>query len=180
MLKPMRYAAFLRGINLGKHNLIRMQDVQNLCVSVGFEQVRTHLQTGNIAFLTDLEETETIAQALESALEGAGLRGVAVMVRSAEEIQHLVQHNPFASHDPESTYRYLTLLRHAPTVPLEPFPSGDLEFVRLESGFALSVSPKPAARDVYPNTLIERRFKVPATTRFWNVIEDFCKMLEIE
>ena len=46
----MTYAAFLRAINLGARNRIRMADLRALVEGLGFHDVRTYLQSGNVAF----------------------------------------------------------------------------------------------------------------------------------
>lgn len=45
----MRYAAFLRGINVGAHRRVRMADLRVALTSSGFTAVETYLQSGNIA-----------------------------------------------------------------------------------------------------------------------------------
>lgn len=47
---PRSYVAFLRGINVGGHAVIRMSELQRAFEGLGFENVRTVLASGNVIF----------------------------------------------------------------------------------------------------------------------------------
>lgn len=46
----MKYIAFLRGINVGKNNIIPMDDLRNLFSAMGFKNIKTYLRSGNVIF----------------------------------------------------------------------------------------------------------------------------------
>jgi uncharacterized protein (DUF1697 family) len=171
----MRYAAFLRAINVGKHNRIRMEELRNLCSSLGWDQITTHLQTGNIAFENDQPEGEVIAQELEATLIERGFSGAAVIVRSDLQIRQLLEREPFANHDANLEYRYVTLLRQ-PSQNLVGLPT-DLKIVFSDETVICSSVAKNLTKPIQINAVIERAGKTPATTRFVNVLEDFAKLL---
>ncbi len=50
----MRYAALLRAVNLVKRNRIAMTDLRLILAELGYEDVKTHLQSGNAVFTSDL------------------------------------------------------------------------------------------------------------------------------
>lgn len=89
------YIALFRGINVGGHNLIKMNDLVTLCEGLGFAHVRTYIQSGNLVF--DCPETalaileKKLADAVMSA---AGFRP-AMMVFSPEMMTAVVANNPF-------------------------------------------------------------------------------------
>ena len=58
----MNYFAFLRGINVGGHNMLRMADLKALCTSLGYDDVRTVLQSGNVIFLDRAPIAEAAAK----------------------------------------------------------------------------------------------------------------------
>jgi uncharacterized protein (DUF1697 family) len=171
----MRYATFLRAINVGKHNRIRMEELRSLCSSLGWENIRTHLQTGNIAFEADQPDPEVIALGLETALTERGFSGASVFVRSQVQVQRMIERNLFAQRDASLESQYVTLLRqpsqNAATVP------ADLEVLFADDGVIFSSVAKNLTKPVQINAIIERAWKTPATTRFVNVIEDFAKLL---
>jgi uncharacterized protein (DUF1697 family) len=173
----MRYAAFLRAINLGKLNRIRMEELRNLCSSLGWEEIRTHLQTGNIAFDHGEKNAEVIAQELEAKLLGLGHSGVGVFVRTESEIRKMLEHAIFAERDLSIEYHYLTLLRTPPEIiPIIPTSTG-LEVLHADNGAVLSVVARDWPKTIQPNAIIERKWKVSATTRFFNVLEAFVEIL---
>lgn len=90
-------AAFLRGINVGRHNRIRMDALRALFEELGYAGARTHGQSGNVVFTTapgaDPAGAErTISEGIRA---GLGL-DVAVAVRTGAELAALVAANPLA------------------------------------------------------------------------------------
>jgi len=53
-----KYVAFLRGINVGGHHKVPMADLRKELEKLGFENVMTLLNSGNIIFevISDYEE----------------------------------------------------------------------------------------------------------------------------
>jgi uncharacterized protein (DUF1697 family) len=173
----MRYAAFLRAINLGKLNRIGMAELRTLCLGLGWEKIGTHLQTGNITFDSDQPNPETLATQLEIKLIELGHSGVGVFVRTDAQIQQMLERTVFAGRDLSLEYHYLTLLRTPPAiVPIIPASSG-LEVLHANDDAVFSVVTRGWPKPVSPNAIIERKWKVAATTRFFNVLEDFAKLL---
>ena len=94
-----RYAAFLRGINLGPVNKVAMPRLRAVAEGLGFTDVRTYINSGNLLFSTDRtapEVTEALQQAI---LEEFGLR-VDVAVRTEGQLRDLLAGNPFPDGDP--------------------------------------------------------------------------------
>jgi len=91
-----RQIALLRGINVGAHNRLPMAQLRELAESLGYEDVRTHLQSGNLLFTSDV----TPARAAEDIQRGiAGRLGmdVRVVVRTVVELRAVVDANPLAA-----------------------------------------------------------------------------------
>ncbi|MBL1421311.1 MAG: DUF1697 domain-containing protein [Alphaproteobacteria bacterium] len=59
----MTYIALLRAINVGGNNLIKMADLKVICGELGFENVRTYIQSGNVAF--ESVETDKVAMGVK-------------------------------------------------------------------------------------------------------------------
>src|SRR6266496_3074723 len=62
-----RQIALLRGINLGSSKRVSMSDLRGLMEGLGYGDVRTHLQSGNVIFTT-AERPDAAAQRIESGL----------------------------------------------------------------------------------------------------------------
>ena len=52
------HVAFLRGINVGGNTMVSMKDLAAICTQIGFENVRTYLNSGNVIFKSPLPEAE--------------------------------------------------------------------------------------------------------------------------
>ena len=88
--------AMLRGVNLGGHNLIRMEKLRALCSACKFEKPQTYLNSGNAIFTTKETNLSAIGKRLEDAIEKElGFRP-AVILRTASEMRDVIARNPFA------------------------------------------------------------------------------------
>jgi len=88
------YVAFLRGINVGGHNTIKMAALVDLVRDLGFGTVSTLLQSGNVVFTAD-GSAATIAARLESGLADRFDLSIPVVVRSADALRAAVDAAPF-------------------------------------------------------------------------------------
>src|SRR5690606_28550065 len=91
--------AFLRGINVGGYNIIPMLKLRELCIELGFAEVRTYIQSGNILFRSDFSEHELIAS-LEKSLETQVEKHISVIIRSANDLENVISKNPSSDSNP--------------------------------------------------------------------------------
>jgi uncharacterized protein (DUF1697 family) len=94
------YVALLRGINVGGHNRVPMADVRSLMAGLGYSDVRTHLQSGNVIFRAPDAPTVEVERAVADRLEADLGLPVAVLVRTDDEFREVVAGNPVAGEDP--------------------------------------------------------------------------------
>src|SRR5271170_7135007 len=88
--------ALLRGVNVGGHNMIKMDLLRALCESLGHCDVQTYVQSGNIVFRTKERDVAKIAANIESAIEKKHGFRPDVIVRTTAEMREVVAKNPFA------------------------------------------------------------------------------------
>jgi uncharacterized protein (DUF1697 family) len=93
---PSRFAALLRGINVGTAKRISMADLRSLVEGLGYGAVRTLLNSGNVVFSSARTEPHKAALRIQNALEEKLGVSSRVMVVSAEELSRLVAENPLA------------------------------------------------------------------------------------
>ncbi|MEE3243130.1 MAG: DUF1697 domain-containing protein, partial [Bacteroidota bacterium] len=60
--------ALLRGINVGGHRKVPMAELRQLMTDLGFEQVKTYIQSGNIIFKSPVENTAELALGIQSGI----------------------------------------------------------------------------------------------------------------
>jgi uncharacterized protein (DUF1697 family) len=95
--------ALLRGINVGGRNIVSMSDVRKLFDELGFADVKTVLQSGNVIFRSDRKSGASLERFLET--ETAKRLDVSIdhVIRTAAEWEQVVARNPFpkeAKNDP--------------------------------------------------------------------------------
>src|SRR5687767_421706 len=99
------HVALLRGVNVVGNTMVAMSDLRDVLCEMGFADVRSLLQSGNLVFRTD---RRLAGASLERMLEAAtaerlGRDSTTYMVRSAAEWQSMIDANPFpaaAKRDP--------------------------------------------------------------------------------
>jgi uncharacterized protein (DUF1697 family) len=89
------HVALLRGINLGKNNRIAMADLRGVIAELGYEDVSTYIQSGNVLFSTPRTDTTAIAQEISAKIHGSFSIKSDVVVLSRQELAQAVSDNPF-------------------------------------------------------------------------------------
>jgi uncharacterized protein (DUF1697 family) len=85
------HVALLRGINVGGHGRVAMADLREVVASLGYEDVATYVQSGNVVFTAEAPD----AAALEAAISERLGVSPAVIVLSREELERVVDRNPW-------------------------------------------------------------------------------------
>jgi uncharacterized protein (DUF1697 family) len=172
--------AFIRGINVGGNRKLPMATLRTLCEKLGWTDVATLIQSGNVVFRCDATALKRASADLETAIEkAAGFRPV-VVVRTLDELRAASRANPLGSGlDPA---KLLVL-----------FLSDEPDAGASKALAAIKADPERIAlvqRDVflhYPNgigtsklafTMIEKAVRAPGTTRNWNTITKVLAMGE--
>ena len=172
----MRYAAFLRAINVGTHNRIKMTDLRDVALEAGLGNVVTYLQTGNLLFDSD-HAPDTVAGLLESALMGHGLRNAAAIVRGQHELESLLSEAPFEGYPADAFTRFVTLFRSDLPANAAALAGENPAHILVRRREILAVLPIDRPRGVDLNGNLEKRLKVQGTTRYWHVVEEMARML---
>ena len=92
-----RRVALLRGINVGKANRIAMADLRKLVESLGYDDVSTLLNSGNVVFTVPRSVSGDPAARIERAIRERLRVSTRVTVLTAKEIAGAVRDNPLAS-----------------------------------------------------------------------------------
>ena len=85
------HVALLRGINVGGRNKVAMADLRSVVESLGWSEVATYVQSGNVVFAAKAPE----ARALEAALQERLGVGCLVVVVSRKQLERVVEGNPW-------------------------------------------------------------------------------------
>src|SRR5438067_3362090 len=109
------HVALLRGINVGGHNLIAMADLRNLLGDLGFTDVKSLLQSGNVVFKSARRTAAGLERLLETQTAERLGASADFIVRSASEWEEIVARNPFAKEAKDDPSHLLVMfLKTAP------------------------------------------------------------------
>ena len=100
------YVALLRGINVGGKNLIKMIDLKLCLEDVGFKDVHTYIQSGNVLFSAAGSDQAKLTKEIEDALSKTFNYESRVVVRSRKQMKDIVTHAPKGFGSDPVTYRY--------------------------------------------------------------------------
>jgi uncharacterized protein (DUF1697 family) len=98
----MKYIAFLRGINVGNIR-IKMTDLKSAFETMGYQEVTTYLQTGNVVFTTN-ESIEEIKPKLEKGLSTTFHYDAYVLLYEFEVLTNIIAQYPFEKDDTHHAY----------------------------------------------------------------------------
>ncbi len=104
-----RWAALFRGINVGGNNKLPMADLRALAAELGLDNPRTYIASGNLVFGSD-QDAVALDAMLTSAVERRFGFKPSILLRTAEEIQMAMGHNPFAARVTEGKQLHLFFL----------------------------------------------------------------------
>jgi uncharacterized protein (DUF1697 family) len=175
-MSAVRYAALLRGINVGGHKKVPMAELRKSLEDAGFRNVKTLLASGNVLFDTAKTPEAKLAKKIEELLESSFGFEVGVIVRSVADLHGLVQSTPFRGIKVTAETRlYVTFLSEKFTSSLQvPYTSPDKSYRILSVGpreviSVLTVTAKVGTTDAMK--ILEKEFGKKITTRNWNTVQ---------
>ncbi len=165
----LRYVVLLRAVNVGGRK-VPMADFAAMLRSLGHEEVRTYIQSGNAVFTSERADIPAMEDEIEQEIKrGLGVPTVA-FIRSPDELERIVAGNPFG---PDAPRLHVSFLSGQPS---------ESDLARLDpaqfepDAFALGdralylIYPNGVHVSKLTNSLIERRLGLQATARNWNTV----------
>ncbi len=95
----MRYAAFLRGVNVGRNHRVSSAELKSMFEELGADDVATFRTSGNVVF----EAPRDMARKLEQHLEKTLGYEVAIFLRTDKELKQIAAQQPFPAKQVESS-----------------------------------------------------------------------------
>jgi uncharacterized protein (DUF1697 family) len=167
------FVALLRGINVGGRTLIRMAALRELIEALGFEDVETYIQSGNVIFDSPDADAKQVARRIEEAMErGHGLRP-AVILRTPRDLGRIAKTSPFLAAGAPAAKLHVVFLDRAPaksaTTKLDPDRSPGDEWSLRGRDLYLHL-PEGAGRSKLTLDYLERTLGVRGTQRSWKTV----------
>jgi len=172
------YVALLRGVNVGGKKKIAMAELRSLFSSLGFEDVVTYIQSGNVVFRGTDGDADEISARIEREIARVFGMDPAVLLRTPAELEKIVERNPYRTHNDPSEL-HLVFLNRTPAATaaadLDPGRSPGDEFA-LHGREIYLYLPNGAGRSKLTIDYFERVLGARATQRNWNTLR---KLLEL-
>jgi uncharacterized protein (DUF1697 family) len=174
-----RYVALLRSVNVAGHGRIAMDELRASFAALGFTDVTTYIQTGNVLFSTASKSEKALAGAIEQRLAEDFGDSPAVLLRSVAELRRIGTSSPYAKTGADKARHHVTFLATVPSkAALEALtlpPSGRDELV-VDGKEVYVHTPDGYAQTKYTGTFLERRLGVVSTTRNWTTVTKLCDL----
>jgi uncharacterized protein (DUF1697 family) len=173
----LRFVAFLRGINVGGHTVVK-EKLKEAFTSIGFQNVSTYKQSGNIIFEADEGNPLEIEAQIEEKLAALLGYDVAVFIRTIPQLKSIIKLDPFSGQPPQDTSFLVTFLKNTPVnfpiqIPLT-IPKSTAKVISARGTEVFSVT-HGGGEGALPNPFLEAKLRVRATTRNINTIREIAE-----
>lgn len=175
-----KYVALLRGIGPSNPNM-RNEKLRGVFENLGFQNVQTVISSGNVLFETPSRNVKEFEATIEKALpEQLGFSSTTI-IRSKEELQALVNKNPFKDiKDTSKSKLNVTFLKNKPNTEIEfPFHAENNDYIVLGVHDRAILSVVDLTRTKTPDLMrwLEKEFGKEITTRTWKTVGRILKRL---
>jgi uncharacterized protein (DUF1697 family) len=168
-----RFVAFLRGINVGGRVVVK-ERLKEAFISLGFQNVSTYKQSGNIAFEGDSSDPKEVAAKIENKLQMILGYEIVVFVRTFPQLKKIIDLTPFKDQISEGSSFLVTFLPAASNkFPLQlplTIPKSTAQIILSKDTEVFSVT-HGGGEGALPNSFLEAKLKTKTTTRNMNTIK---------
>ncbi|SRR5258708_25475734 len=176
------YIALLRGINIGPHKRIKMDRLRESFEGLGFDAVKTYIQSGNVVFKAAKTSSASLCKKIEQRILDDFGFSVSVILRTREEMEKIIRGNPLLKEkgvDPAKLH--VAFLSEAPS----PAAIAKLETLTLPPDRARCLGkelylyfPSGVSGSSLWKYPLDRVLSVTATMRNWNTANQLCAMAQ--
>jgi uncharacterized protein (DUF1697 family) len=176
------HLALLRGINISGHNMIKMETLKTVLEAVGFTNVHTYIQSGNVFVDTDQESAAAVGFTIKQEIFKSLGYEVPVVVISKTDLQECLKLNPFLQEDgvdfkklyvafTSNDLRNYSLhdLKMSHVKPDEAYIDSNRIYIKYAIG---------AGKTKFDQKYIEKKLNVTATIRNWNTVTNLLKLYD--
>lgn len=176
------HLALLRGINVSGHNMMKMEALKSMLESVGFQNVQTYIQSGNVFVDSDEENAASVGFKIKQEIFAAFGHEVPVVVVNQNDLKNCFKNNPYLKEKEVDTKKlYVAFLSNtlksesindlkiSQFKPDEASIDGNKIFIKYAVG---------AGKTRLDQKYIEKKLNLTATIRNWNTVTQLLKMYE--
>ena len=177
-MKTNTYIALFRGINIGGHHTLPMKDLVRILQEMGFENIKTYIQSGNVVFQSTKTQRNSIAKDISQKISDIYGFEPKVLLLDQATLQDAIKNNPFETSDGKALH--IIFLESIPTAPdlerLNALKSKSEEF-KLSKNIFYLFTPEGVGRSKLAAN-IEKSLGVEGTGRNWNTVSKLIAMVK--
>lgn len=174
------HLALLRGINVSGHKMIKMEKLRKSLEALGFTNVRTYINSGNV-FVDSDEDSAKVGFLIRQEIFKEFGHDVPVLMVTEADLEFALEHNPFYKEGGDTKQLYVCFLTEKPTSgsvqELKDQKFGNDVFEVKENIVFLKYADS-AANTRLDNKIIEKKLKASSTTRNWNTTNRLYEMFQ--
>lgn len=176
------HLALLRGINVSGHNMIKMEALKTTLENIGFQNVQTYVETGNVFVDTDEENASKVGFQIKQEIFKVFGHDVSVIIIGKEDLEACFKNNPFLKEkDVDLKKLYVAFI----SIALRSDSINDLKISQFKPDEASIDASRiyikyavGAGKTRFDQKYIEKKLNVTAIIRNWNTISQLLKMYE--
>ncbi len=171
----MKYISLLRGINVSGQKKVVMSDLKTLYEALGFQNVVTYIQSGNVIFEATSKSKTNVKDHIEQAIKKNYSFHVPVEIRTKSELEAITENIPFRSINvsEDGTKVLVTFLSRRPTAvkvgELQQYVVAPEKLV-VKGTEVYLYCPNGYGTSKLSNNFLEQKLGVEATTRNWKSV----------
>lgn len=174
------HLALLRGINVSGHKMIKMEELKRYLEGIGFHNVRTYIQSGNVFVDTEEENPAKVGFLIKQEIFKQFGHDVPVLVIGKDDLQACLERNRFLNEEGVDLKKLYVSFVSA-EVPDQMITQLNLNFIEPDKiqldgrRIYLKYFSSPANTKL-DNKWIEKSMNVISTTRNWNTVNKLLEM----
>jgi uncharacterized protein (DUF1697 family) len=174
------YIAMLRGINVGPGKVVKMERLRTSFATLGFGEVRTYVQSGNVVFELERKSPAELTRTIEAKIQRDFGFTVPVLIKTSKELAQIVRDNPLLRvKEIDVSKLHVTFLSDTP-----PKTAAEVlqdlattrERFRILNREVYLYCPDGYGSSKLTNNTIEKKFSLVATTRNWRTVNALLEM----
>lgn len=176
------HLALLRGINVSGHNMMKMEALKTILEAIGFQNVQTYIQSGNVFVDTDEDNPAAVGFKIKQEIFKAFGHEVPVVVIGKTDLESCLKNNPFLKEkdlDIKKIYvafvsknlqtENINDLKMSQVKPDEAYIDSNRIYIKYAVG---------AGKTRFDQKYIEKKLNVTATIRNWNTVTQLLQLFE--
>lgn len=176
------HLVLLRGINVSGHNMMKMEVLKTTLEKIGFQNVQTYIQSGNVFVDSEEENPSKVGFQIKQEIFKAFGYEVPVIVINKKDLENCLSNNPFLKEAAVDTKKlYVAFV----SIALKKESINDLKMSQVKPDEAIIDENKiyikyavGAGKTRFDQKYIEKKLNLTATIRNWNTVTQLLKMYD--